>query len=505
MNRSVSQVFEEFQRARSHFVQTLADLSQKPQNIDGLRSAGALQLLRPLLLDSIPGIQQTAAVALGRLAGHSEVAARECVNEDILPHLVASVAEQNRFYRRSTALVMRSIAKHSAELSQAVIDCGALPALSQCLEAFDPQVKDAAASAIGCIARHSETLASSVVAAGIVPLLVLCIQEPEINIKRSAALALGDIAKHSPELAQVVCDAGAVPLLSKQLTSTDTVVRRQICWCLSRIALHSVDFAEAVVEADALPKLLHCLKDPDELVRRNAAACVREIVKHTPQLATFAANAGAIAALVDLIQETTGPTRVAGILALGYIGAFTETLALAIIVQKGIPPLKNALETESEDHAKAAAAWAVGQLGRHTPDHAMAVAEADVLRLLMAAFLAPDSSDDLKQKAKRALKGTVQMCTHLAALEPLLNEAPPSILKHIVQQFAKVLPNDPKARRTFVQTGALETLLKIRETEAASNVLDSIQSVCDLYPPEVVNYYSPGYSALLIEKIDAHS
>ncbi|OEH77778.1 armadillo beta-catenin-like repeat [Cyclospora cayetanensis] len=297
MNRSVSQVFEEFQRARSHFVQTLADLSQKPQNIDGLRSAGALQLLRPLLLDSIPGIQQTAAVALGRLAGHSEVAARECVNEDILPHLVASVAEQNRFYRRSTALVMRSIAKHSAELSQ------------------------------------------------------------------------------------VVCDAGAVPLLSKQLTSTDTVVRRQ-----------------AVVEADALPKLLHCLKDPDELVRRNAAACVREIVKHTPQLATFAANAGAIAALVDLIQETTGPTRVAGILALGYIGAFTETLALAIIVQKG----------------------------RHTPDHAMAVAEADVLRLLMAAFLAPDSSDDLKQKAKRALK----MCTHLAALEPLLNEAPPSILKY---------------------------------------------------------------------------
>lgn len=95
---------------------------------------------------------------------------------------------------------------------------------------------------------------------------------------------------------------------------------------------------------------------------------------------------GAIAALVDLIQETTGPTRcvihpyplgvlyylitnaltlkkklfmelvreflkrccikppwclllrlrVAGILAIGYIGAFTETLALAIIVQKGI-------------------------------------------------------------------------------------------------------------------------------------------------------------------------
>lgn len=505
MSRTISQVFEEFQRARSHFVQTLADLTQRPQNIDGLRAAGALRLLRPLLLDSIPGIQQTAAVAVGRLAGHSEEAARECVNEEVLPHLVASVAEQNRFYRRSAAFVMRSIAKHSAELAQAVVDSGALAALSQCLEAFDPQVKDSAASAIGCIARHSESLASSVVAAGTVPLLVLCIQEPEINIKRSAAAALGDIAKHSQELAQVVCDAGAVPLLSKQLGSTDAAVRRQICWCLSRIATHSVEFAEAVVEAEALPKILHCLKDPDDLVRKNAATCVRETVKHTPQLALFAANAGAIAALIDLIQETAGPTRVAGILALGYIGAFTETLALAIIVQKGIPPLKNALETETEDHAKAAAAWAVGQLGRHTPDHAMAVAEADILRLLLSAFLAPESSDELKAKAKRALKNIIQMCTHLTALESLLGEAPPSILKCIVQQFAKVLPNDPKARRAFVQTGALETLLKIRETEAASEILDYIQSVCNLYPPEVVNYYSPGYSAILMEKIDAQA
>lgn len=67
----------------------------KSCRLRSLEFSGALRLLRPLLLDSIPGIQQTAAVAVGRLAGHSEEAARECVNEEILPHLVASVAEQN--------------------------------------------------------------------------------------------------------------------------------------------------------------------------------------------------------------------------------------------------------------------------------------------------------------------------------------------------------------------------------------------------------------------------
>lgn len=47
MSRTISQVFEEFQRARSHFVQTLADLTQRPQNIDGLRAAGELPKVRP--------------------------------------------------------------------------------------------------------------------------------------------------------------------------------------------------------------------------------------------------------------------------------------------------------------------------------------------------------------------------------------------------------------------------------------------------------------------------
>ena len=48
---------------------------------------------------------------------------------------------------------------------------------------------------------------------------------------------------------------------------------------------------------------------------------------------------------------------------LGYVSAFSETLALAVVVSKGIPPLKEALINEPEDHVKAAAAWSLGQIG----------------------------------------------------------------------------------------------------------------------------------------------
>ena len=54
-----------------------------------------MSLLRPLLLDIVPTIQQTAALALGKLANYNEDLAEAVVKGDILPQLVYSLAEQN--------------------------------------------------------------------------------------------------------------------------------------------------------------------------------------------------------------------------------------------------------------------------------------------------------------------------------------------------------------------------------------------------------------------------
>jgi hypothetical protein len=61
------------------------------QNVEVLHNAGCMQLLRPLLLDSVPNIQQTAALALSRLAGYSEELAEAIVHENILIQLVYSL------------------------------------------------------------------------------------------------------------------------------------------------------------------------------------------------------------------------------------------------------------------------------------------------------------------------------------------------------------------------------------------------------------------------------
>mmetsp|Transcript_17153 Transcript_17153/g.8108 ORF Transcript_17153/g.8108 Transcript_17153/m.8108 type:complete len:80 (+) Transcript_17153:953-1192(+) len=77
---------------------------------------------------------------------------------------------------------------------------------------------------------------------------------------------------------------------------------------------------------------------------------------------------------------------------LGYISAFDESLAMGVIVSKGISPLKDALINEPEDHIKAASAWSLGQIGRHSADHARALAENDVPARLLAVYMTEGAS-----------------------------------------------------------------------------------------------------------------
>ena len=91
-------VFEQYQKSRTQFVQTIAELSTRPQNIETLQAAGVMQLLRPLLLDIVPTVQQTAALALGRLANHSDDMAEAVVKSDILPQLIYSLGKCTLMY-----------------------------------------------------------------------------------------------------------------------------------------------------------------------------------------------------------------------------------------------------------------------------------------------------------------------------------------------------------------------------------------------------------------------
>lgn len=60
------------------------------------------------------------------------------------------------------------------------------------------------------------------------------------------------------------------------------------------------------------------------------------------------------------------------------------------------------------------------------------MAEADVLSHLLITYNGSANSEDLKKKAKKALKQILSKCTILDALEPLLKESPDEIMIYIL-------------------------------------------------------------------------
>lgn len=83
--------FEQYEKARIQFVQSVADLSTRPQSANCLVDLGAIELLPPLLSDIVPNVQVYAALALGRLANHQLSIAKDMVDKGVLPKLLQGI------------------------------------------------------------------------------------------------------------------------------------------------------------------------------------------------------------------------------------------------------------------------------------------------------------------------------------------------------------------------------------------------------------------------------
>ena len=412
------------------------------------------------------------------------------------------LSQDNKHYKKSACFVIRSIAKHGEKQASAVAESGVVPMLVQTLNVFDPSVKEAACWALGFIGRHSPELAETVTAAGSVPLLAMCYKEPEMTLRRIAVSTLSDLAKHSESVAAQIVATGIIPQLVADIESPDAGLKRQVTSCLSHVAKHSMEFGDLLAKLEAIPKSISALKDTGEWVRKNACALLREISKHSESLATQLVMSGGIAGLTEyLLDSDSHPGgRLPAIMTLGYICSVSETLAMAVVGGEAIQLVDRALIEDPEEPVKTACVWTLSQIGKHSPEHAKAVVHS--LPKIIAIAFHPESSDDLKEKAKEAFKAIVSNITDTIRLEPLLTESPKRFLKYIVRQFAKVLPNDTEGRKHFVTSGCLQRVLQITKGEEDEKLIHAVQNLKVQFPPDIVSYFSPDYSTELIKKMD---
>lgn len=89
----------------------------------------------------------------------------------------------------------------------------------------------------------------------------------------------------------------------------------------------------------------------------------------------------------------------------------------------------------------------------------------------------------------------------MPALEPLLHIAPEPIVKYVVQQFAKVLPSAPEARKSFVESKGLQ---RVQELKGLNNgeLNEYIEAINACYPPRMVEFCSPNFTQTLLKELD---
>jgi hypothetical protein len=156
-------------------------------------------------------------------------------------------------------------------------------------------------------------------------------------------------------------------------------------------------------------------------VRRNAVTGIREIIKHEEQANKLNKHGGP-APLIKYISETSGEMRLPGIVALRHYAAVDQNNAKAIIDNKGILPLKDALVNDPALFVRTAAAWTIGEIARYSPDHAAPIVDAEIHDALltvakkidrerMEEFWAAKNAEEQKKKMqedKKNKKGNTQ-------------------------------------------------------------------------------------------------
>lgn len=110
-------------------------------------------------------------------------------------------------------------------------------------------------------------------------------------------------------------------------------------------------------------------------------------------------------------------------------------------------------------------------------------------------YISQNADNDVKQKSESTFKMCLQCCLQLSALEPLLYIAPPQILELILEQFAKVLPNDSTVQRMFISTGGLKKVLEI-DTTQSENISSRVEAVKNCFSPDIIKFYMPMENSL---------
>jgi hypothetical protein len=146
-------------------------------------------------------------------------------------------------------------------------------------------------------------------------------------------------------------------------------------------------------------------------------------VKHAQELAQKVVDAGGAGALGLYLKDLENDGLIA-VMAVRFIASFSQALAQALLQESAAPVILGVFVGTREVHVKSPAAWAIAQLGKHSPEQAGQLTSQNTLALLFNAHNDQNIGEHLRLKTKRSLKFIIEKCNEIDALQPLVETGP---------------------------------------------------------------------------------
>lgn len=550
MSKAVIQPFEDYQKSRIMFVQTIAELARKKgDHIKSLKSFKVMDLLSPLLNDPVASIKQSAALAIGRLSKHDiELANKVIEDNGRIIKLLLESDTNNKFYKKSTCFIIARVAHHGEKLAETLVKYDVISFLVKCLEEYDPTVKEAAAWGLGYISKHSEKLALKVVSEpNAIDYLILCLQEPEINIKKITIQTLTHIAKHSQDLTERINHKDNLSYILYFLVLKDYDLKAIICNCLANMANKSPVVASKII-SDLQPKqLLECIESENPNVKKNAITLINEIASRD-ELSSIVNDKINADHFIKFLRDNKGSERLYAIPLISTMAKHKQEIAKKFVDGGVLGPLleclstiknkidekkenkkmgkndlkkdlrndtKNNATSEFDDKAETLACDAIAELSKHTHEITNDIAShKNLIPTLLYLAVTRELSNKLKKAATKALQEIIMVGDKLKPLhdnENLLlmflekNESSTvddtnyeQILVTVVRKIKELLNSghlDKSDKKDFLKDLSLKKIINLAKKY---RVLDNeIPEFENIYSPDIVNFYNEDYAKKL--------
>ncbi|VVC36511.1 Armadillo-type fold,Armadillo,Armadillo-like helical [Cinara cedri] len=508
----VQQTFEDFAKSQLKFVQNLAELASKSSYAENLYEICAVETVMPLVTCMNPTVRMNAVLTLARLANHSEPSTKQIMcSKNQLQRLFGKIDTENKYYKNNCMSLIKNISKHFSSNTLSLIkEYGGLDAISICLKDFDVNVRESALLAITSITRQDVNIATFIVNSGLLPPIIQCLKEQQQNLKLYALSALAEIAKYNQELALSVVEVKCLPIVIQFLSESfkDGKVQRNALTLIKNIVKHSLFLTETAIESNLFPDLSLLMAHPTESIRSNAAKVIREVVRHSIQIAQMVVNNGGLPALINVIACSQEFSSTPAVLALGFIASMSPVLALSIIktnkviinflfhfVFTGIIPYI---------HVKASVIWTLGMIGQHSHEHARYIWDCGALTAMIEVFMDPSLENESKHQLKSSIQQILKECEDYKILEKLLmSTSHAEMMEFVLDKISKILPNNSKARRSFITNGQLKRIQNLTP-EIDSELYHVIQSVNCSFPEDIVQLVAGDFPEAVMKTVDKY-